>query len=322
MMINTAGDIIEYPLPICYYGRYSTEVYAMELRHIRYFLAVAEEMNFTRAAEKLCIAQPPLSRQIKDLEEELGVSLFIRSPHSLQLTAEGVLFKQYATQVLDLVEKSTEDIREMKNGLQGTLYLASVEGHAPRLLSGWIGGFHKLYPHVQYNLWNGNSDDVVDRVMKGLCDMAIIMEPHNAEGVHSLPVYSEPWIAMIPTSHPLASIPGDQIELSELAPYELIIPSRASRLQEITDWFRTIGKQPVIRCRIAHMLNAYELTREGVGITIYPAAAAEIAKDPSICIKEIIHPSVTASYVLIWNKSTRLSRVAEEFLQYVKTCLY
>ena len=153
----------------------------MELRHIRYFLTVAEEMNFTKAAEKLCMAQPPLSRQIQDLEAELGTKLFVRKPHALRLTEEGVLFKQYAIQVLELVEKSAEDIKEMKKGLQGTLYLASVEGHAPRLFSGWIAGFHKKYPHVQFNLWNGNSDDVTNRVMKGLCDLAIIMEPYNAE---------------------------------------------------------------------------------------------------------------------------------------------
>ncbi|MCI7792272.1 MAG: LysR family transcriptional regulator, partial [Lachnospiraceae bacterium] len=190
----------------------------MELRHIRYFLAVATELNFTRAAQKLCIAQPPLSRQIQDLEEELGVKLFERKPHALQLTEEGALFKQYATQVLDLVNKSTEDIREMKRGLQGTLYLASVEGHAPRLYAEWIAAFHSLHPHVQYNLWNGNSDDVVNRVMNGLCDLAIIMEPHNAEGVESIPVYQEPWVAIIPADNPLAKQKEATVNLADLTP--------------------------------------------------------------------------------------------------------
>ena len=292
--------------------------FTMELRHIRYFLAVAEEMNFTRAADKLCIAQPPLSRQIQDLENELGVKLFIRNPHALQLTEEGQLFRQYAIQVIDMVNKSTEEIREMKQGLQGTLFLASVEGHAPRLFSEWIAGFHQLHPHVQYNLWNGNSDDVVNRVMKGLCDLAIIMKPHNAEGVEALSVYKEPWIAMIPSSHPLARHEGSTIELAELAPYDLIIPSRASRLQEISGWFQMTGQKPKICCRIAHMLNAFELTRQGVGIAIYPASAAEVGISSDICIKELVNPSVTASYVLIWNKDHQLSHVATEFIHYIK----
>ena len=91
----------------------------MELRHIRYFKAVADEKNFTRAAEKLNIAQPPLSRQIQDLEKELDTKLFLRSPHSISLTEEGELFLQYANQILDQVNKSAEEVREVKEGLQG-----------------------------------------------------------------------------------------------------------------------------------------------------------------------------------------------------------
>lgn len=289
----------------------------MELRHIRYFLTVATELNFTRAAQKLCIAQPPLSRQIQDLEEELGVKLFERKPHALQLTEEGALFKQYATQVLDLVNKSTEDIRERKRGLQGTLYLASVEGHAPRLYAEWIAAFHSLHPHVQYNLWNGNSDDVVNRVMNGLCDLAIIMEPHNAEGVESIPVYQEPWVAIIPADNPLAKQKEATVNLADLTPYELIIPSRSSRLEEINDWFRSTGK-PMIRCRIAHLLSAYELTRLGVGITIYPASAGDIANMSDVVIKQIVNPAKTASYILIWNKYRQLPHVATEFLDFIR----
>ena len=90
----------------------------MELRHIRYFMAVAEEMNFTKAAEKLNIAQPPLSRQIKDLEEELGTELFERTPHSLHLTEAGILFKQYAAQMLDIENRSKADISKMVNRLK------------------------------------------------------------------------------------------------------------------------------------------------------------------------------------------------------------
>ncbi len=290
----------------------------MELRHIRYFLAVAEELNFTRAAEKLCIAQPPLSRQIQELEEELGVKLFIRRPHLVQLTDEGQLFRQYAVQILDLVGKSSEEVREMKEGLQGTLYLTSVEGHAPRLFSEWIAGFHRIHPHVQYNLWNGNSDDVMARVVKGLCDLAIIMEPFNGEGVESLRVYEEPWVAMMTKDHPLAGELGEEIDLEKLAPYDLIIPSRQSRLAEIEKWFEESGTKPVVRCRIAHMLNAYELTEQGVGVAIYPAAAAETIGRDTLCIKKITHPSVTASYVLIWNEKRQLSHAAKEFLNYIR----
>lgn len=290
----------------------------MELRHIRYFLAVAEEMNFTRAAEKLCIAQPPLSRQIKDLEEELGVPLFIRKPHALQLTEEGQVFRQYAVRVLDLVSKSAEDVKELQSGLHGTIYLASVEGHAPALLSQWIAGFQMEHPHVTYNLWNGNSDDVIHRLTKGLCELALIMEPHNAEGVNALRVYSEPWIAMIPSNCPLAQEPGDTVDFQRVTQYDLIIPSRESRLQEISGWSNSPEKPLRVRCRIAHMLNAYELTRQNVGITLYPASA-NIGTDSSVCIKKLVNPQVMVSYVLIWDKNRQLSHAAAEFLKYVQS---
>lgn len=149
----------------------------MELRHIRYFLAVAEEMNFSRAAEKLCIAQPPLSRQIMDLEKELGVILFSRKNHTVSLTDEGVLFKQYAIQVLELVDHSTSEVRELRHGLQGMINLGTVEGNAPRILAEWI--------------------------------------------------------AIIPQKHPILKNKNEKITMEQIADYELIIPSRESRLSEI-----------------------------------------------------------------------------------------
>ncbi|MCI8430495.1 MAG: LysR family transcriptional regulator [Lachnospiraceae bacterium] len=290
----------------------------MELRHIRYFMAVAEELNFTKAAEKLHMAQPPLSRQIQDLEKELGARLFHRTPHMLKLTEEGVLFSQYAVQILELARRSAEGIRELHTGLTGTLYLASVEGHAPRLISEWIAGFHKLHPHVQYDLWNGSSDEVTDRVTKGLCDLGIITSPYSTEGLSVLPVYDEPWVAILPKDHPLALEDGDTIRLEKLSPFELIIPSRRSRLQEITGWFELSGNRPHILCRISNTLNAYMLVEQGVGIAIYPASANDIRTPDSICIRRITDPSVTVSYALIWKKNQNLSHAAEALIRYVR----
>ena len=286
----------------------------MELRHIRYFIAVAEELNFTRAAEKLLIAQPPLSRQIRDLEDELGARLFERSSHGLTLTAEGNAFLQYANQILYLTERSKEDILEMSKGLQGSIDIASVEGHAPRMLAEWIADFRNSFPQIQCSIWNGSTDEVIYRVSSGLCDFGIITEPHNAEGVGSIPVYTEPWAALIPASDPLASVPGDSIQIEDLKERDLIIPSRESRLREIQRWFPEENPDLHIACRISHMLNAFELTRKGVGISIYPVSDNHFSNDPDVVIKQI-RPTVLASYILVWNRSGKLSPVASRFLQ-------
>ena len=290
----------------------------MELRHIRYFLVVAEQLNFTRAAGQLHIAQPPLSRQIQELEAELGVQLFTRTPHHLQLTEAGLIFKQDAQKILDLVSKSTDEVKEANEGIGGTLYLGSVEGHGPHLIAEWIGVFKKQYPHVTYNIWNGNSDDVIDRVMNGLCDLAVIMEPYNAEGLSAIPVYKEPWVAIIPSSHPLAKEKGSVVSLQSLACEELILPSRKSRIAEVLDWFSDTGKTPTVRCEIAHMTNAYYLARHHVGISIFPASALEVPSDGSVVIKTIDDPHIRASYILVWNKHHNLNQLSKRFVKMIQ----
>ncbi len=284
----------------------------MELRHIRYFLTVAEEGSFTKAAEKLCIAQPPLSRQIRDLEEELGTQLFIRKARGLALTESGERFLLYATRIKQLSDQSLEDIKEMNEGLIGTLYLATIEGQAPSLFAKWIAEFKKRYPLVEYELWNGNSDDVVKRIQSGLSDIAVITSPYDEEGLDGRIIYREPWVAIIPASHPLTKDTSDTVALNDLAPYELIIPSRQSRKQEIENWFKPFNTEPKIFCRIAHMLNAYELTANGVGIAIYPASAAKYVSD-DVVIKRIVSPDVYANYVLVRSADRKLSKVAEGF---------
>ena len=336
----------------------------MELRHIRYFIAVAENMSISRAAQELLIAQPPLSRQIRDLEDELGADLFERSPQGLRITPEGNAFLQYARQIMDLAERSRAHVFEMAKGMQGTIDIASVEGHAPRLIAQWIADFRKDRPGVEYSIWNGSTDDVIYRVTQGLSDLGVITAPFNADGMFSVPVFREPWTAMIPASDPLAKLPGDTISVSALRDRDLIIPSRESRFQEILTWFPVQdeelsgqemlddesagsgptgsggspsgsckglsgfssgpsgsgsgpGRQLKVLCRISHMLNAYELARQGVGIAIYPASDNHFSKDPEVIIKRLIDPEVTASYLLIWDQRHPLSHAAELFVKEV-----
>ena len=294
----------------------------MELRHMRYFLTLAEELNFTRAAERLMIAQPPLSRQIKDLEEELGAPLFIREHHALRLTEEGVLFRDYASRIITMADQSVTDIREYDQGLHGTLYLAEVEGKAPHLMAGWISGFAALYPNIQFVLWNGNSDEVVNRIRKGLSDVAVIMEPYDPAGLHSVQVYSEPWVAMFRDDHPLAKKKSDRISMHDLAGYDLIIPSRESRLREISDWFGANSERPHVVARIANVVTAYELCKEGLGVAIYPAAAGDIVTDTgNVRIKTISDKGIRASYVLIYSDEHPLNAITAKFIEHIRGCV-
>lgn len=221
----------------------------MELRYIRYFMAVAEEMNFTKAAEKLNIAQPPLSRQIKDLEEELGTKLFSRTPHSLRLTEAGILFKQYAAQMLEIEDRSKADISKMGNSLKGLIYIATVEGYGPLLWAEWISGFRKLHPDVNFDIWSGTTDEIVHRTHSGLCDIAIVMEPFSAPDIIKTHIHSEPWAAIIPNTDPLASKPGKTIKPEDIMDKNLIMPPRASRNEEFRKWMPDPQKPLNVACK-------------------------------------------------------------------------
>ena len=159
----------------------------MELRTLHYFTVVAQELNITRAAEKLNMSQPPLSNQIKALEEELGVQLFIRGKRRLELTEEGGLLLRRAVQIQELADKTRQEIASLREGMTGVIYLSMVEGRAPFLAARWIAGFREEFPLVRYNLWNGSSDDVLDRLHKGLADLAVIAAPYDTEHLEGFP---------------------------------------------------------------------------------------------------------------------------------------
>lgn len=291
----------------------------MDLRTLRYFTVVARELNITRAAQKLNISQPPLSHQIHLLEQEMGAPLFLRGKRRLQLTAEGELLLLRAEQLLDLADKTKQELREMKSGMSGTLYLGMVEGRAPYLSARWIAGFREEFPLVRYSLWNGSGDDVLERLHNGLADLAVIATPYDTEHLNGIVVGSEPWAAMIPLDDPLAKLPGDTIPLKELAGQPLIVPSRRSRIQAIRQWFQEIGQEPSILCEMSNYVDALALTEQGVGISIFPQTTLHPSE--RIVSKVITDPARQAEYVLVWNKEQPPSRLAQAFIEYVSDVL-
>ena len=292
----------------------------MDIRTIQYFLEVARECNITRAAENLHMAQPPLSRQMHQLEEELGVELFDRSKKRLKLTEEGELLKRRGEEIVALMEKVKEEVGDLKSGISGTLYIGTVEGRGPQFLSQWISAFHKEYPNVHYELWNGSTDDVVERMQKGLLDVALIAEPFDHERLSYCDVEKTPWVAMIPCDHPLAKEEGNTVPLKALLTETLILPSRKSRVREIESWFSGYERELDIVCEMSSFLNARELTRQGVGIAIFPKVDDQYTPT-GIVEKEIVDPVKTVEYKLVWDSQKELTMLARRFVEQVKKYL-
>ena len=288
----------------------------MELRTLHYFTVVAQELNITRAAEKLNMSQPPLSNQIKALEEELGVQLFIRGKRRLELTEEGGLLLRRAVQIQELADKTRQEIASLREGMTGVIYLSMVEGRAPFLAARWIAGFREEFPLVRYNLWNGSSDDVLDRLHKGLADLAVIAAPYDPEHLEGFPVGREPWIAMLHPDHPLAQPIGDTIPLSSLVGEPLIVPSRKSRVDAIRRWFGEVGAEPHILCEMSNYMDAAALTSQGVGISIFPQTVD--VSNGLVVSKVVIQPSRQVEYILVWNRGQPPSGLTREFIHFVQ----
>ena len=288
----------------------------MELRTLHYFTVVAQELNITRAAEKLNMSQPPLSNQIKALEEELGVQLFIRGKRRLELPEEGGLLLRRAVQIQELADKTRQEIASLREGMTGVIYLSMVEGRAPFLAARWIAGFREEFPLVRYNLWNGSSDDVLDRLHKGLADLAVIAAPYDTEHLEGFPVGREPWIAMLHPDHPLAQPIGDTIPLSSLVGEPLIVPSRKSRVDAIRRWFEEVGAEPHILCEMSNYMDAAALTSQGVGISIFPQTVD--VSNGLVVSKVVIQPSRQVEYILVWNRGQPPSGLTREFIHFVQ----
>ncbi len=135
----------------------------MDLCALHYFVIVAEERNITRAAERLNMSQSPLSAQLKGLEDELGVQLFIRGKRHLTITDAGTHLYRRARQILELANQTAQELRSLE-GLSGNLNISLVEGRAPFFLARWIAGFHSEFPQVAVHLWNGSTDEVMERL--------------------------------------------------------------------------------------------------------------------------------------------------------------
>ena len=151
----------------------------MELRVLRYFLGVAREGSITGAAQALHVTQPTLSRQLKDLEDELGQQLFIRGSHSVSLTPEGMLLRKRAEEIMEMVHKTEAEFDSMGDNIAGDIHIGGGETDAMRQIARIIGELHEDYPDIRYHIYSGNAEDVTERLDKGMLDFGILIQPVN-----------------------------------------------------------------------------------------------------------------------------------------------
>lgn len=288
----------------------------MDIRILKYFLEIAKEQNITHAARNLHIAQPPLSRQLSNLEEELGTPLFIRSGKRMILTEEGRILKERAEQIIGLVDRTATEISYSAFGAGGTVYIGCTETVSSAMLPDWIEIFQKKYPNITYNVWSGNSHDVIERLEEGLIDFAIVREPYNPENLEGVRISCEPWCALISLDSPLANTFGHSIQLEDLRNQNLIVPAIKSRKDEFYRWFDEINCPVNIICEYAPIINAVYLVEKNVGIAILPFSVNNVIAHRNVILKRIV-PEIDSHVVILTRKNKLLSHSASRFLEHI-----
>ena len=288
----------------------------MDLKTLRYFVVTAEELNITRASKILNMSQPPLSNQIKNLEEELNTTLFIRGKRHLELTEEGKYLYQKAKDILLLNDKTVNEILLMNKGLSGTINIGLVEGTAPDIAAEWISEFLEKHPHVKFRILDGNSDDLIDKMRAGLISLAVITSPYDQILLNSFKVGEEKMVALMNKSHPLAKSNRDIIAVNQLVDEKIIIPSRKAHVDAIRKWFRQINKDANIVCEMDNYLDAAAMAGRGVGISIFPKTAYIL--NNSLVSKEIEGEDKKVDYLFVWRKGHQLSTLEENFIDFIK----
>lgn len=239
----------------------------MELRVLNYFLTVAREENITKAAKLLHVTQPTISRQLMQLEEELGVSLFIRSNHNIALTEDGMILKRRAQEILSLADKTKQDFLQKDDLLSGNIAIGSGEFQSTRILSDILFSFHQKYPQVQYSIYSGNADNIKERIERGLLDVGLMTEPVDMRKYNfvSMPV-KECWGAWVREDSEMAK--KESIRPQDLLHVPLITTVSELHRSLIGQWFGEYNNKMNIIATGNLLYNQTVLAQSGIGIVI------------------------------------------------------
>lgn len=252
----------------------------MELRHLRYFLAVAEEGQFTRAAERLAMQQPPLSQQIRLLEEEIGFDLFTRLPRGVELTPAGKAFAQSAEQVLEMLRQSIGHARRISRGELGSIAigLTSSAGFHP-VTTDATRAFNATHPGIEITLSELNAAELIERLLTGQLHVAFLRKPvETPSGITFEQILEEPMVAVLPVGHRLLAGSGDsrpEISLKALEHEAFILVRRPGAPGMYADFLAACRRQkftPLVAREVPRMLTGIHMVAAGLGVTLVPAS--------------------------------------------------
>lgn len=284
----------------------------MDIKQLSYFIAIAEEGNITAAAKRLHISQPPLSIQLKALEQELGVILVERGARSVTLTDAGRLLYKHACQIISLTNTAIKELEDFDNGVKGTLRLGTISSSGTALLNGRLQSYHRDNPHIDFEIHEGNTYQLLELLHNNIIEVAVIRTPFQSENIVCHYLEKEPMAAVAHRKF-FENVKTQQISISDLAEFPLIYYRRYEQLIQAA--FEKYRISPNVFCKNDDARTTLLWARAGMGVAITPQSAAEMIPDEQLVLKTIDEPSLFSRIAAVYRKNTPLSPAAVRFLE-------
>lgn len=292
----------------------------MDIRVLEYFLAVAREESITKAAEVLHMTQPPLSRQLKDLEEELGKKLLIRGSKKITLTEDGILLRKRAEELVDLMEKTKSEITASSENINGEVYIGSGETDAISVIAQTAKELQNEHHSIRYHIYSGDAEHVTERLDKGLIDFGLLVEPVNVTKYDYIRLpQKDTWGVLMRNDSLLAE--KDMIFAEDLWDKPLIVSHQIATSSEMSAWM----KQDISKLNIVTtydlIYNASHFVKKGFGYAIALDKLVNTTGESELCFRPL-SPTLEAGLCIVWKKHQVFSRASELFLKRLQKILY
>ena len=289
----------------------------MDIRVLQYFLAVAREESITKAAESLHMTQPPLSRQLRDLEEELGKTLLIRGGKKVTLTEDGMLLRKRAEEMIDLMEKTRAELASSDDNINGEIYIGGGETDAISMFAQTAAELQRKYPLIHYHIYSGDAEMVMEKLDKGLIDFGLLVGPVDVSKYDymRLPI-SDIWGVLMRKDTQLAE--KEVICAKDLWDKPLIVSHQTSISSDMMAWIKRDVNKLNIVMTYDLIYNASHFVKKGVGYAIALDKLINTTGESELCFRPL-YPTLEAGLCIVWKKYQVFSKASKEFLRLLKS---
>lgn len=285
----------------------------MEIRELKYFLAIAREQSISKAAEFLYMTQPSLSRQMQNLEREIGKQLFLRGNKKITLTETGILLRKRAEEMLALYEKTQSEISAPIESISGDIYIGGGESYAIETIAQVAKELHTENPNITFHLYSGDASDVTEKLDKGLLDFGILVEPADLKKYEYLRLpLKDTWGVLMRKDSPLAE--KEFITPEDLHDVPIIRSEQTMKRNALFDWFQKDADSMNVVATYNLVYNASVFVKQGLGYAFGLDRLINTTGNSELCFRPL-KPMIETSLVMVWKKYQVFSKPAEKFLE-------